>query len=434
MKKIKNRPSEKNIYLWNIAGSFSNALASVLFLVAVARVTGSKESDIFSLAWSIAQLTLTVGTFQVRLFQATDVEGRFSFHQYLFFRILTVAAQMLVAVFYIFHYHYTGLKAAVILSLCAYKAVEALSDVYQGWFQLKERLDLAGKGMTFRVILSMAVFIITLGVSGNLLLSCLIMTLISIACFILFEIRYMVQSGFQKEASETAKKRQKGIRALGDIFVKCFPLFLNAYLVMLIFNAPKMAIDRAITAGNMEAGMQTVYNIIFMPTTVINLVYLVFRPVVTKMAIEWNTGHSDEYLKLIRKVILGLTFIDIFILAGGYLLGIPVLAAVYGVNLGNTRKALMLLLLAGGLNTLVNVLDNALTVIRKQYTLIIAYVIAWIFAEWSASVMTGQAGIDGAAFSFLSAMGVLLIAVMILFIAGYRNAKKMRVRNTEIGD
>lgn len=203
---------------------------------------------------------------------------------------------------------------------------------------------------------------------------------------------------------------------------------------MLIFNAPKMAIDRAITAGNMEAGMQTVYNIIFMPTTVINLVYLVFRPVVTKMAIEWNTGHSDEYLKLIRKVILGLTFIDIFILAGGYLLGIPVLAAVYGVNLGNTRKALMLLLLAGGLNTLVNVLDNALTVIRKQYTLIIAYVIAWIFAEWSASVMTGQAGIDGAAFSFLSAMGVLLIAVMILFIAGYRNAKKMRVRNTEIGD
>ena len=341
---------------------------------------------------------------------------------------------MLVAVFYIFHYHYTGLKAAVILSLCAYKAVEALSDVYQGWFQMKERLDLAGKGMTFRVILSLAVFIITLGVSGNLLLSCLIMTLISIACFILFEIRYMVQSGFQKEASETAKKRQKGIRALGDIFVKCFPLFLNAYLVMLIFNAPKMAIDRAITAGNMEAGMQTVYNIIFMPTTVINLVYLVFRPVVTKMAIEWNTGHSDEYLKLIRKVILGLTFIDIFILAGGYLLGIPVLAAVYGVNLGNTRKALMLLLLAGGLNTLVNVLDNALTVIRKQYTLIIAYVIAWIFAEWSAPVMTGQAGIDGAAFSFLSAMGVLLVAVMILFSTGYRNAKKMRARNTETGD
>lgn len=434
MKKIKDRPSEKNIYLWNIAGSFSNALASVLFLVAVARVTGTEESDIFSLAWSIAQLTLTVGTFQVRLFQATDVEGRFSFRQYLVFRILTVAAMMLVAGFYIFHYHYTGLKAAVILSLCAYKAVEALSDVYQGWFQLKERLDLAGKGMTFRVILSLAVFIITLGVSGNLLLSCLIMTVSSLLCFVLFELRYMLQSGFQKEAAETAGKRQQGIRALGDIFVKCFPLFLNSYLVMLIFNAPKMAIDGAITAGNMEAGMQTVYNIIFMPTTVINLVYLVFRPVVTKMAIEWNTGHSDEYVKLIRKVILGLTFIDIFILAGGYLLGIPVLAAVYGVDLGNTRTALMLLLLAGGLNTLVNVLDNALTVIRKQYTLIIAYVITWIFAEWSAPVMTGQAGINGAAFSFLSAMGVLLIAVTVLFIAGYRNAKKLRVRNTEIGD
>ena len=323
---------------------------------------------------------------------------------------------MLVAVFYIFHYHYTGLKAAVILSLCAYKAVEALSDVYQGWFQLKERLDLAGKGMTFRVILSLAVFIITLGVSGNLLLSCLIMTLISIACFILFEIRYMVQSGFQKEASETAKKRQKGIRALGDIFVKCFPLFLNAYLVMLIFNAPKMAIDRAITAGNMEAGMQTVYNIIFMPTTVINLVYLVFQPVVTKMAIEWNDGRKKQFIQIVLIMLGGLFAMSIVVLLAAWLLGIPVLSLLYGIELGNCKSELIVLIIGGFLYTFSSVFDNALIVMRKQYLLLISYLVSWVFINITVEGFVTSFGLMGASLSYTCAMAVFCLTTMLIFL------------------
>lgn len=38
-----------------------------------------READIFSIAWTISQLMATVGTFQIRVYQATDVQGTFLF-------------------------------------------------------------------------------------------------------------------------------------------------------------------------------------------------------------------------------------------------------------------------------------------------------------------------------------------------------------------
>lgn len=415
---VSDRPDEKTIYFWNIAGSACNAFVSVLLLAAVTHILEPADSDIFSIAWAIVQLALTVGTFQVRLYQATDVSGKYSFRQYLIFRLITMAAMIGVALCNIFIHHYTGYKAAVILALCVYKAIEALSDVYQGWFQQKERLDLAGKALSIRVILVLIAFVITIKVSGNLLIGCFSMIAVGIICFLLFEIRYLVFGAF-----DLGEKKEKGFRWLITLFVVCFPLFLNSFLVMSIFNAPKLAIDRAIANGLMKTGEQTIYGIIFMPTSVINLMYIVFRPVITRMAIVWQQKRKDEYLRLMKGVLVKLSLISFAILVGGYLLGIPALTIVYGVDLTEAKMALMLLLLAGGLNTFVNVLDNSLTVIRRQYLLVIAYVITWGFAVIAAPQMVNRFGINGAALSFLLSMVVLLIVVLILFLISIKKAE-----------
>lgn len=410
MKSINERPKEKEIYIWNIAGSVANALASVFFLITVTRIAGEMESDIFSLGWSIAQLVMTIGTFQVRLYQATDVQGAYSLRQYVYFRYLTLAAMIVAALGYVGIYGYRGEKAAVVLSLTVYKAVEAYADVYQGWMQLKERLDLAGKGLFFRSVLSFAGFTGILAATQSLTAACGSMILLSLGCLWLFEFRYMKKGNF---IDDVTLEREKNF--LWRLLVTCLPLFLNSFLVMSIFNAPKMAIDQAMGAGVLEQGAQTVYGILFMPASVINLVYLVFRPVITKMALMWEAGRKKEYLKLIVQVTASLAGLSVFILLGGYFLGIPVLSLLYHVDLTNQREALLILLLAGGLNTLVNVLDNALTVIRRQYVLLTAYVLSWAAARIAAPRLVTVHGIIGAAWSFLLSMAVLLAAVLFLF-------------------
>ena len=69
-KKLLSRtPSTSSVYFWNIAGSTTNALASMILLILVNRILGVEDGDIFSLAFSIGQVILTVATFQVRVYQ-----------------------------------------------------------------------------------------------------------------------------------------------------------------------------------------------------------------------------------------------------------------------------------------------------------------------------------------------------------------------------
>ena len=131
-----------------------------------------READIFSIAWTISQLMATVGTFQIRVYQATDVQGTFLFQHYLIFRIVTVAAMIVSSAAYIVVRGYTGEKALVVLVVCLFRAVDSLADVYEGWFQQKERLDLSGKALTYRVILAAAGFACGLILTKNLLFSC----------------------------------------------------------------------------------------------------------------------------------------------------------------------------------------------------------------------------------------------------------------------
>ena len=191
MKSLRQRPTEREIYLWNLISNVSNAMVSVLFLIVVTRLTDSVSSDVFSLGWAVAQVMFTIGTFQVRLFQATDASSKYSFQQYLIYRGITIFMMIAVSVGYIIWNHYSGSKSAVILLLCGYKAVDALSDVYQGWFQQKERLDLAGKALAMRVLIAFVLFLTVLLLTRSVVWSCVSINISSWICFFLYDLRYL---------------------------------------------------------------------------------------------------------------------------------------------------------------------------------------------------------------------------------------------------
>ena len=190
MNKINTRPSERSIYIWNIAGSMTNAFMSMLILAIVTRILDNQETDIFSIAWSISQLMATIGTFQIRTYQATDVTEKYKFNQYFIFRCVTVFAMIFTSVLYIVGKKYSFYKSAIVLIICLFRAVDSLADVYEGFFQQKERLDLAGKALTYRIIAAMLCFSGTLIIFQDLLISSLSLLAAYCVCFFLFDIRY----------------------------------------------------------------------------------------------------------------------------------------------------------------------------------------------------------------------------------------------------
>lgn len=413
MNKINTRPSERSIYIWNIAGSMTNAFMSMLILAIVTRILDNQETDIFSIAWSISQLMATIGTFQIRTYQATDVTEKYKFNQYFIFRCVTVFAMIFTSILYIVGKKYSFYKSAIVLIICLFRAVDSLADVYEGFFQQKERLDLAGKALTYRIIAAMLCFSGTLIFFQDLLISSVSLLAAYCICFFIFDIRYNRSVDILKNRTRGQIKNNGWLMGL---LLEGFPLFVNAYLMMSINNEPKMVIDRAIEQKWMESGTQTAFNILFMPASVLTLVYIVFRPLLTQMAIAWSKKEKKVFLQIIIKMLACLIVVACIILLGSAILGIPVLSLFYGIDLSKYKVHLLVVILGGCFCTLSYVFDNALVVIRKQYLLVVAYIITWVYVKAVSNILIKKAGMLGAVSLYASSMFMFVCVTVVIFI------------------
>lgn len=421
MNSINREPSAKSIYVWNIIGSGCNALLSVALLMLVTRMNDDAQADIFSLGWSISQLMATIATFQIRTYQATDIKKRFSFAQYLEFRIITILVMLISSYIYIISRGYTGKKAVIILVLCLYRAFDSLSDVYEGDFQQKERLDLAGKALTYRIVIGSIAFGSSLYISRNLLASCVILMIAYGISFFAYNVRYNL-------CIEKIKEKivfDANIKWIIQLTMEGAPLFINAFLMNAIMNAPKMYIDSAISDGMIKAGSQTIFNILFMPASVLNLVYIVFRPMLTKMAIAWEGKKKNNFLKILFKILGGLLGMTFFVIIGCWILGIPILTLIYGIDLHVYRLHLLLIVIGGCLYTFAAVFDNALVVLRKQHILAVSYVITWIYVKVVVKILIEQWYMLGAAMAYLTSMILFITITVVMFIYFYKKENKI---------
>ena len=419
MKNLNNTPSGKEIFVWNILGSMANSVLSVITLMLVTRMLNSGETDIFSLAWSISQMMATIATFQIRTYQATDVKEYFKFSQYLLFRVLCIIIMIVSSIGYILIKQFDLYKAFVVLIICLFRAVDALADVYEGYFQQKERLDLAGKAVTYRIVIAIALFAISLLLFKNLLISSFVLLLSYISSFCIFNIRYLLKV----KCFRLEKEWGRNYKWIWKLVREGAPIFINAFLMTSITNAPRMKIDSAISNGQLVDGMQTVFNILFMPASVLTLAYIVFRPLLTKMAIAWTEGRKKEFLKIIGMIFLCLVIMAIFLLGGSALLGIPFLSILYGLNLDKYKMELLVIILGGCFCTFSYVLDNALIVIRKQYLLVCSYVVSWVYVQFTVSALVDEWNLMGAALAYAASMIVFFIVTLLIFIICLKKEK-----------
>lgn len=421
MKSISEKPTESSVYIWNIVASIANAGLSVIILAIATRILNNNDTDIFSIAWSISQLMATIGTYQIRTYQATDVEEKFNFSQYVIFRIITVGIMLLTSAIYIKTKGYASYKGTIVFILCLFRAVDAIADVYEGWFQQKERLDLAGKACTYRVIIALVCFGVSLITIQNMLIACIMLLISYIACFVLCDVRYCRIVPELQEKNNGGKKKGGAMK----LAVEGFPLFVNAFLMMSISNAPKMALDTAISNQQIPVGVQTVFNILFMPASFLTLAYIVFRPLLTKMAIYWNENKIRHFLKIIALITGCLLVIAIILLAGCAVLGVPVLSILYAIDLKSYWGELLIIVAGGCFCTFSYVFDNALVVIRRQYMLVISYVISWLYIKLTVTAYVEKYGVLGAAISYTTCMLVFWGVTVLIFIFYVRKDGKM---------
>ena len=250
--------------LWYMLGGILNAGQSALLLMVISRTNSVEDSGIFSIAYAIACLALTIGNFGIRNYQSTDVTDKYPFATYFTARLFSD----LLMLGFIFFYMVRGFlfldyyreKCLVILMMGGLKIVDSIEDVFHGMYQREGRLDIAGKCLMSRYIVVLLVFSVSLCIWHHLLLAGVITLICSIAYL---GITLYITYHFFREGHPIRFKIDK--RLIG-LYLECLSLFLGSFLTIYISNLPKYAIDEFRTEAE-----QACYNYIFMPVYVVNL-------------------------------------------------------------------------------------------------------------------------------------------------------------------
>jgi len=401
---------DRSTYIWNTVSATLLAMQGPLIQIVVSRTNGATDYGIVAFAFSFATLMMYVGQYGIRRFQASDVKEEFSFEEYHGLRIITCAMLVVVSLAYCLYGRafrgYSDMKTAVVFMICILKMIMAYSDVYHGNMQQKGRFDVAAKATAIRYGAEIVIFCVTVVITRDLLLSAVVTVALSVVMMFMLS----VNCGRDYCDSLRPSFRKAAITAL---LIEGFPLFVSMFLNTYVSNAPRYAID-----AYLNDDVQAVFSSIFMPVFVVQVVaQFIFNPVIASYAHMWLKKTEDSFrafVKRIRKMclaVLGLAVLGLIVAAT---IGIPVLSAVFGLDLSDYRKELCIIMLGGAPLAYSVYFSTVIAIIRAQKSLIACYGGVSVMALALSKPFVAGHGIEGASWMYTLLMTVLALSLFIV--------------------
>lgn len=402
----------KDSYVWNMIGGMLNAGQSALLLVIISRTNSSEEAGIFSIAYAIACLALTVGQWGMRNFQSTDVQEKYSYSVYVSSRVFTCLLMLLIIGYHIlkgwFLSGHTMEKSLAIFFMGSLKMVDAAEDIVHGMFQRKGRLDVGAKSLATRYIIMLCACSLSLILTHDLVISLAVSSVVSLAYF-------LVMIGTVYDVFYEKVHISFVCKDMWRLLLECFSLFLGGYLTIYIANAPKYAIDRY-----MDGTAQACFNYIFMPVYVISLLNMfIYQPVLIKFAAYCQEKRYREFIRLFFKQLAVILLLASVVIVSGFCFGIPLLSILYNTDLSGYKHAFMILLIGGSFLAFSGYFGVMITVLRKQDWLLIGYMLSAVAALGISRVAILHKGIIGAAYLYMGIMLLQAVIFAVIFAKAY---------------
>lgn len=387
---MQNRVLNKDVF-WYTLGLTLNSFNSLFFLIFINRINGVNEAGMFSYGFSIACLLFVIGIYQGRVFQVSDTSSHLKNKEYLAHRFITCGLMIILSFAFVFTRKYSFEKNIIIILMCFYKCVEAFEETFYAYLQKDNKLFIVGKSMFFKSIVGLVVFLFVDLLTCNLPLACLFLFFNSLAFMFFYDLKH----SYNYFNSEDVNWKN-----VFRLFILGFSVFGFSFLSVYIVNIPKYIIDFLLTDA-----AQTIFSIIVMPGTVVSLCgQYITAPVLNKMVCFFEKEQYKSFNYLVLKIVGLLIFLGFLIEICAWLLGIPVLSIIYGINLNGYKFDLILILLGALFYAVAGVISNALITMRKNNAQLIIYMIDALFGAVICYFLILRMGIHGATYGYLFTM------------------------------
>ena len=407
-----DRNIERNSILWNMVASLLYSFQSAVLLLAVTRLAGLEMAGMFSIAYAVSQMFSSIGSFAMREYQASDTNRKYSFDKYMTFRVCSILIMLIMCIGYSAICGYSGQKLVAILLFLGYRVTDVAEDVLHGELQRSGRLDIGARIMSARIAVSSVGFLLALYISKNLVVAAAAMLAIAMACLL------VLNGAVLADMHYSFRWDTKGVL---HMFLEVLPVCVGAFIYNYLNNSPKYAIDSVLTDD-----VQAIFNIVYMPVFVTTmLAQFIFKPYVAELGEKWNAdGHTGFYglsIKLVGAIIAA----GMVVLLGGFLLGVPVLDFVFGVDLREYKPLFMLLLLFGIVVALDQFGTMLLTVMRRQQFVLVAYAISLVLDLMFMNSIVEKFNLWGAGLVYgLVVSSILVIYIIVILARGGQHEKR----------
>lgn len=402
MENTKKNNFKKSVF-WNTFGSGLISLNSLFFLIIVTRVNGIIDAGIFTFSFATANIFYTIALYSGRTYQVTDTDNEISDRDYIAHRLFTSLVMIFLMIIFILLNNYATSNLVILIILCLFKCIEAISDVFHGILQKNNRLDYVGKSLFFRAFFNLFFFVLVNILFNNLILACLSLVIINL--FFLFFIDIKGSTIFIQ------RKREISVRAITKIFLLGGFTFGFVLLSNYVINAPRYSIDLFLSRN-----YQTIFGIIVMPATIIMLVnQFVIQPVIMELKKSFAENNKKQFIKIINILIFVTIGVGIVSVIIAYFFGIPFLNLLYGLNLESYLNELLLVLVGATFYTISCIYSSAMIVLRKTKVQLIIYSSIAIIAYFLCNILVKSYSFTGAIYSYLLVLFILMSSYIISY-------------------
>ena len=275
--------------------------------------------------------------------------------------------------------------------------------MFYGVLQKDDKLYIVGISLFLKSVFSVVSFIVIDLITKNLLISCLILDLVWLVLFLVYDL---------PKSKCIVKKDSYSFSNVLRLFKTGFFSFAILFLSVYLVNAQKYALD-----GVVEESLQAIFGMILMPATIISLAgqYLL-QPILNTMANLYSNGEKKEFNKIVFKALLLIVAFGVVCVIGAYILGIPVLNILYSVNIVDYKLHLLIIIFGAILYSMSTLLSAALTTVRYTFVQFIVFSISSVIAFVISQILIGQFSIYGAAIAYLIIMACQFILYVIIYI------------------
>ncbi|MEG3038999.1 MAG: hypothetical protein RR788_01730 [Erysipelotrichaceae bacterium] len=403
----------KNV-LWNMIGITINSFFSLFLIILITRFNGVEASGQFSFVFYLSATFQQIGLFGGRIYQVSDLSNKYKSGSYIALKYFSSFLMIIISFSFCIINAYDIQKFTLFMIFMIYHIFECISEAFYGILQKHNRLDIIGKSMTYRIIISLVLFIFLNIITKNIIIASL---------------AFIVGYAFVLYFYDTKKSKQyenvkmcfdsRVIKLMKASYKVCLFTFFN----ILMLNVTRYAVDI-----NLNDEAQGYFSILIMPAALIALfAQFLVQPLVTPLSNKYHEHHFVNFAKDTSVVLIIILTFGVAASVCSYYILPTLLEIVYSLDFSNYKLEIALVIFAGICSSSTTVISTILIIMRKMNAQLISFGVSIGF-NFLISFMLVKDSITNAIYCYFT--GLLIQLLIFLFVYIYyiiKDIKKTKI-------